>query len=252
MAIQNKDLPRFSIVADRPYVKRVLIAAAVSWLLMAAALAWSLYRLTDSSAFRLESKLSESRARERQAVSDLDALKQKLANTERAEFISRSANNQIQTALAEKDEQIAGLKADLDFYERLVGSSGRRHGLIVHDAEFAPASDGAWRYTITLTQNINRGGTTTGQMRFEVDGVSAGKLRTVRWNELLQDPGAPGQKFAFRYFQQLEGAVMLPAGFSPQRVRVTLKGSFGGIEKSFSWEPPAPAMAGSNGIQTKE
>ncbi|HWR95861.1 MAG TPA: DUF6776 family protein [Arenimonas sp.] len=252
MAIQNKDLPRFSIVAEKPYVKRILIAAAAAWLLTAAALAWSLYRLTDSNAFKLESQLSDSRARERQAVSDLDALKQELANTKRAEFISRSANNQIQTALAEKDEQIAGLKADLDFYERLVGSSGRRHGLIVHDAAFAPASDGAWRYTVTLTQNINRGGTTTGQMRFDVEGVSAGKLRTVRWNELLQDPGAPGQKFAFRYFQQLEGAVMLPAGFSPQRVRVALKGPFGGIEKSFSWEPPAPAMAGSNDIQTKE
>ena len=40
MAVQNKDLPRFSIVADRPYVKRILIAAALSWLLMA--LAWVL------------------------------------------------------------------------------------------------------------------------------------------------------------------------------------------------------------------
>ena len=60
------------------------------------------------------------------------------------------------------------------------------------------------------------------------------------------------QKFAFRYFQQLEGAVMLPAGFSPQRVRIALKGPFGGIEKSFSWESPAPAMAGSTEPQTKE
>lgn len=252
MAIQNKDLPRFSIVAEKPVIKRVLIAAAVIWLLMAAALAWSLYKLTDTNAFKLESRLSDSRARERKAASDLDALKQELANTRRAEFISRSANNQIQTALAEKDEQIAGLKADLDFYERLVGSSGRRHGLIVHDAEFAPASDGAWQYTITLTQNINRGGTTTGQMRFDVEGVSAGKLKTVGWNELLQDPRAPGRKFAFRYFQQLEGAVMLPAGFSPQRVKVSLKGSFGAVEKSFSWESPAPAMAGSKNTQTKE
>lgn len=251
MAVQNKDLPRFSIVADRPYAKRILIAAAASWLLMALALAWSVFKLAGSDVHKLETLLSESRDRERQANRQLETLKQELANTERAEFISRSANNQIQGALAEKDEQLAGLKADLDFYERLVGSSGRRHGLIVHNAEFAPESDGAWQYTITLTQNINRGGTTAGQMRFDIDGVSAGKLYTVSWNELLQDAKAPGQKFAFRYFQQLEGSVMLPPDFTPQRVRVGLKGPFGAVEKNFSWEATAPAAAGSNGSQVK-
>jgi hypothetical protein len=251
VAIQNKDLPRFSIVADKPYVKRILIAAAVSWLLMALALAWSVFKLSGSDVHKLETRLSDSQDRERQANKQLETLKQELANSTRAEFISRSANNQIQTALAEKDEQLAGLKADLDFYERLVGSSGRRHGLIVHNAEFAPESDGAWQYTITLTQNINRGGTTSGQMRFDVDGVSAGKLMTVSWNELLQDAKVPGQKFSFRYFQQLEGNVMLPRNFIPQRVRVTLKGPFGSVEKSFSWESPAPAAADSNDIQIK-
>ena len=252
MAVQNKDLPRFSIVADKPYVKRILIAAAASWLLLALTLAWSVFKLVGSDVHKLESQLSDSRERERQAVRQLDALKQELANIKRAEFISRSANNQIQTALAEKDEQLAGLKADLDFYERLVGSSGRRHGLIVHNAEFAPESDGAWQYTITLTQNINRGGTTSGQMRFDIDGVSAGKLRTIGWNELLQDAKAPGRKFAFRYFQQLEGNVMLPRNFTPQRVRVTLKGPFGAVEKSFSWESPAPATAALKNTQKKD
>jgi hypothetical protein len=252
VAIQNKDLPRFSIVADRPYLKRILIAAAISWLLMALALGWAVYKLAGSDVRKLETRLSDSRERERQAVRQLDVLKQELANTKRAEFISRSANNQIQTALAEKDEQLAGLKADLDFYERLVGSSGRRHGLIVHNAEFAPESDGAWQYTITLTQNINRGGTTSGQMRFDIDGVSEGKLKTVGWNELLQDANAPGRKFSFRYFQQLEGNVMLPRNFTPQRVRVSLKGPFGGVEKSFSWEYPAPAKAALKNTQNKE
>jgi len=164
-------------------------------------------------------------------------MKQELANSKRSEFISRAANNEIQIALAEKDEQIAGLKADLDFYERLVGSSGRRHGLIVHNAEFTKASDGAWQYAVTLTQNINRGGITSGQMRFDVDGVSEGKLKTISWNTLLQNPNAPGQAFSFRYFQQMEGSVMLPADFNPQNVRVTLKGSFGTIDKVFNWQP---------------
>jgi hypothetical protein len=137
--------------------------------------------------------------------------------------------------LADKDEQIAGLKADLSFYEVLVGSSGRRHGLTVHSAEFETQTNGAWQYTITLTQNINRGGMTSGQMFFTVDGVLNGKLKSLTWSELTQNQQATGQKFAFRYFQQLQGSAMLPAGFKPQHVKVSVKGSFGSSESSFGW-----------------
>ncbi len=237
MAIQNKDLPRFSIVTDKPYIKKALLISAALWLLLCIAFVWLFIQSTESNAFKLRTNLADSQASEQQAIRELKVMKQELANSKRSEFISRAANNQIQIALAEKDEQIAGLKADLDFYERLVGSSGRRHGLIVHNAEFAKASDGAWQYAVTLTQNINRGGITSGQMRFDVDGVSDGKLKTISWNALLQNPNAASQAFSFRYFQLMQGSVMLPANFTPQHVRVTLKGAFGTIDKVFNWQP---------------
>lgn len=246
MAIQNKDLPRFSIVTDKPYLKKALWLSAALWLLLAIGFVWLVIQRTESTAYKLGTKLAASQRSEQQAQDELKALKQELANSQRSEFISRAANNQIQTALAEKDEQIAGLKADLDFYENLVGSSGRRHGLIVHDAEFQLAGDGAWQYAITLTQNINRGGITAGRMHFDVDGVIDGKLKTIGWKDLLQNSGAPNQPFSFRYFQLLEGNVMLPAGFIPQHVRVTLGGSFGTIEKSFDWQPKKPGAIGIN------
>jgi hypothetical protein len=105
---------------------------------------------------------------------------------------------------------------------------------------------GAWRYTITLTQNINRGGTTTGQMRFVLEGVQNGKLQSLSWGQLLQNPQSAGQSFAFRYFQELEGNIMLPAGFSPQRVRVSVIGGFGKQEQMFDWsEAVLPAKASS-------
>jgi hypothetical protein len=86
-----------------------------------------------------------------------------------------------------------------------------------------------------LTQNLNRGGLTSGQMQFAVDGVSGGKLKTLNWSQLLQKPGAPAQDFSFRYFQQIEGDVMLPLGFTPQRVRVSVSGGFGKQEQRFDW-----------------
>jgi hypothetical protein len=228
MAVQNKDLPRFSIVSQSPRFTRLSVVLAVFWLALAMAWLWLLWRGMDTDAAQLREQ--------RDGLKRSEALlKQELANTKRAEFITRSANSQIQESLAEKDEQIAGLRADMDFYERLVGSGGRRHGLSVHNAEFSPGAGNAWRYTITLTQNLNRGGLTSGQMQFAVDGVSGGKLKTLNWSQLLQKPGAPAQDFSFRYFQQIEGDVMLPLGFTPQRVRVSVSGGFGKQEQRFDW-----------------
>src|SRR3546814_19579440 len=46
--------------------------------------------------------------------------------------ISRDANRDLQGTLAERDEEIAGLRADVAFYERFVGATGQRRGLTVH------------------------------------------------------------------------------------------------------------------------
>ena len=235
MAMQNKDLPQFSIVPKNTKFKHLIVVFASLWLVLAVSFLWSLWFYSDSNSANLSGQLSSSNKQLSETRKQLEVAKQQLANAKRAEFISRNANIQVQNSLAEKDEQIAGLKADLNFYELLVGSSGRRHGLNVHTAEFEAQSNGAWKYIITLTQNINRGGMTSGQLFFSVEGVLDGKLKTLTWNELTQNPQSTGQKFAFRYFQQLNGSAILPIGFKPQRVKVTVKGSFGNIESQFDW-----------------
>ncbi|HSX63806.1 MAG TPA: DUF6776 family protein, partial [Pseudoxanthomonas sp.] len=49
-------------------------------------------------------------------------------------------------------------------------------------------------------------------------------------------PRAGGQDYSFRYFQQLDGNVMLPADFTPQRVKVQLRGEDVAVEQAFDWK----------------
>jgi hypothetical protein len=170
----------------------------------------------------------------------VDQLRQEVATLKRSDQISRNANAELQSTLAEREEEVSGLRADVDFYERLVGSTGKRQGLRVHEAVFAPENGGTWHYTVTLTQNLNRGAISKGSMRFNVEGVRGGKLSTVKWDELLNKQGAPGKPFSFRYFQQLEDSVMLPPGFTPQRVRVSLVGNGNAVDQTFAWEGKKP------------
>jgi hypothetical protein len=173
----------------------------------------------------------------------IEALEQRVALLARSEQVSRDANRELQGTLADRDEEIAGLRADVAFYERFVGSTAQRHGLSVHQLQLQAQEGGAWHFTATLTQNLNRGATNSGQVTLSIEGTRAGKLRKLAWADLRQQPSAPGVAYSFKYFQQLEGDILLPPGLQPIRVTVHVQPARGpGVERAFTWdEATAPA-----------
>ncbi|WAC62067.1 hypothetical protein OVA13_11700 [Pseudoxanthomonas sp. SL93] len=233
---------RFQIV-PRQSSRRVGLwcVLGVAWAVTVAAAWFWASRTAAPRLVQVDARLQQTEAALKQARSQLASLQQRESTLARSDQISRAANSEVQATLAERDEEIAGLRADVAFYERLVGATSPRKGLNVHVAEFEPESGGTWRYKITLTQNLNRAAISQGQMRFSVEGVRSGKLATVAWDELHQQRAAPGQGYSFRYFQQLDGNVMLPAGFTPQRVKVSLNGEDVAVEQAFDWKTATAA-----------
>jgi len=166
----------------------------------------------------------------------VEALEQQVATLRRSDQISRDANRDLQGTLAERDEEIAGLRADVAFYERFVGATGQRRGLTVHQLSLQPQSGQAWHFTTTLTQNLNRGAVSSGEVELSVEGTRDGKLQTLAWDDLRQQPDAPGIAYSFKYFQEVGGDLVLPPGYQPLRVVVRLAPKGGAaVEQSFSW-----------------
>ncbi len=228
---------RYQIVlrqSSRRWPTRVLLA--LLWLL-SLALVW------QAAGTRAPPTLAGVSTRMQQAERQLAAQRERLrqlsqreTTLQRSDQISRNANSDLQSTLSERDEEIAALRSDLAFYERLVGPTQQRKGLNVFSSEFVAGAGAAWNYRIVLTQNLNRSAISQGSMRFLVEGVRAGKLATVDWHQLHQQPSAPGQPYSFRYFQSLDGSVMLPPDFTPQRVRVLLEGEGVAVEQAFDWK----------------
>ncbi len=187
-------------------------------------------------------------AREFQAQKTrVEQLEQRVATLSRSDQISRDANRDLQTAIAERDEEIAGLRADVAFYERFVGATGQRRGLTVHELRLQPQTEQAWHFTATLTQNLNRGAVNAGRLLVSVEGTRAGKLQRLAWSDLRQQANAPGLPYSFKYFQQVEGDLVLPADFQPVRVTARLVPQNGAaVEQSFTWA----AAAGREGTGT--
>ena len=176
----------------------------------------------------------------------IESLEQQVATLSRSDQISRDANRDLQATVSERDEEIAGLRADVAFYERFVGATAQRHGLSVHDLKIVPQRDPQlWHFVATLTQNLNRGAVNRGRLLLAVEASDGGRMQKLAWGELRQQRDAPGIEYSFKYFQQVEGDLVLPAGVKPVRVIARLVPASGAaVEQSFTWTeatatPPA-------------
>lgn len=227
--------PRFVIVPHRPRTRALLTVAAILWVLSLVA-AWQVSRQHAVPA--MERLITEQAAlrEERNALrEELAAARRDLAMARRSEQVVRGANQQLQGTLREREEEIAALRADVGFYERLVGGSAQRQGLSVHSLELRADDGGSYRYAVTLTQSLKKGRLTRGEVSLALEGVQGGRLTSLGWADLRQDAGAAPQPFEFRYFQQVEGSIMLPPDFTPQRVRVVVRSDGQQSERIFPW-----------------
>lgn len=173
----------------------------------------------------------------RQLQSDNDTLRQQVATLTRSLQVSQVATQSLKGSLADREEKINGLRADLAFYSHLIGGGAQHHGLRVQDVHLARVGDSrAWNITVTLTHNVKRGRKVTGAVQVAVEGILKGKLTRLSWETLSGEAESDGLDFSFRYFQQVRGTMMLPAGFTPNRLRIRANPASGKtVEHAVDW-----------------
>ena len=94
----------------------------------------------------------------------------------------------------------------------------------------------------TLLQTARGGTPVRGTLHLALEGVQNGRAVRYGWAQLVDAQQRDGLPFAFKYFQQLHGMLVLPAGFVPARIHLDLKpeGS-AALTRDLPW---ASALAG--------
>jgi len=217
--MSSRHPPRFVVrsLADtvREGRKRALLVGAwVASLFIVALITWLSARHGPSG--------TTSGNHARTSAAETEDLRQQVANLQRADQVAGIAARELKRNLAERDEEISGLRTDLAFYSRLVGGNGQRDGLKVQGARTEPVngSPNAWNVIVTLTQNARRGEVLKGSLTLAVEGIQGSKVATLEGAALGQAASSQGLPFSFKYFQQVQGSFTLPAGFKPTRLRV--------------------------------
>ena len=171
------------------------------------------------------------------ALDQLAAEKSRSTIAERESDVVRRANNLLRKSERKRQDEIAGLQADLEFYRRLGGANGSQTPLTVHSVEIQPTqSPRVYRITVSLTQNLRWASVISGQVELGVEGIRNGVAEHLTNAQLLPESAEP-LSFQFKHFELLESLITLPEGYVASRLIIQLKsGSLKiPVEQSMDW-----------------
>ena len=160
------------------------------------------------------------------------ALENQLVDMELNAGVQQTALNVVRDDLTAARRENARLREEVSFYKGLMAPESLRKGLQVAEfqVETHATADGgaAYRFQLLLTQVALRRTLIAGEVSLELvgrsvvveDGARNGVEVTLSLLELGWTDDYP-LRFRFRYFQELSGQLVLPVGFTPERVVVS-------------------------------
>lgn len=168
----------------------------------------------------------------------IEGLREEKAVLERAAQIERKAYDELDTTLKVLQAEILELKEELAFYRGIVSPRDAAQGLHLQRFRIEPnGKSQGYRYKIILTQILKDDRTARGRIQFTIEGLHNNETRVLGLEQVAEKP-VKELDYSFRYFQNLEGDLKLPADFKPQRVTIRVvphRSSGETIEKTFDW-----------------
>jgi len=186
-------------------------------------------------------------ARERRAFEDeiialeseITALNEQKALLETHREIDREAYSEVEASLTELQAKIQEQQDAIAFYRGIVSPADGNAGLRVQDFRLSRgASEREFMVRLVLVQAMKHDRKVSGDVVLKVDGTENGEEKSYSYADLKPAEADSKWAFSFRYFQDFDREVVLPDGFTPERVTVEVESrtrSISSIEESFDW-----------------
>jgi len=146
----------------------------------------------------------------------------------------------IRKEIASQKEQISQLEEGLLFYKSLMAPEAIAQGLSLRKIELV-ATEASDRFIFRLVaqQESRKHPLLKGSLSVELFGLLDGEEALYPLAEISDDIDGDTVSLRFRYFQAVEGELVIPEGFEPQGFRVVAKLSApkkAEVREQFPWE----------------
>ncbi|HSG58869.1 MAG TPA: DUF6776 family protein [Woeseiaceae bacterium] len=186
-------------------------------------------------------------AAERQAyeahIDSLDAeiasLKQEVALLETHREIDREAYKEVEASLTTLQAKIQEQTDAIAFYRGIVSPEDGAAGLKVQDLRLTRGeAERAYKVRLVLVQSLKHDRKVSGDVMLTIEGEQDGAEAAYEYAQLLPEETDAGWPFSFRYFQDFDREIVLPDGFTPERITIQVRSktrSIDSIEATYAW-----------------
>jgi hypothetical protein len=170
---------------------------------------------------------------------EIVGLREEIALLETHRDIDREAYREVEASLMTLQAKIQEQTDAIAFYRGIVSPEDGAAGLKVQDLKLTRgAEERAYNVRLVLVQSLKHDRKVSGDVSLSIAGEQGGNEVTYDYAQLLPDDEDRSWPFSFRYFQDFDRQIVLPDGFTPERITIEVRSrtrSISSIEESFSW-----------------
>ena len=171
---------------------------------------------------------------------EIVTLKEEIALQQTHREIDREAYKDVEASLAELQQKIQEQRDAIEFYRGIMSPDDGGRGLRVQDVRLSKGNDDReYKLRLVLVQVMQHDRAVKGDVGFTLEGAQDGVPVSYSLDQLLPADEDSSWPFSFRYFQAFDRNLVLPDGFTPERVHVEVRSrtkSVSSVEQSFAWQ----------------
>ena len=167
-----------------------------------------------------------------------EQLRAQVAAAELARNVDNKAYADVEKNLADLQAQVLKHREQLTFYRGIVSPEDGIGGLRVQRFQVLPgAGEQQYRLRLVLVQSMRQESVVSGSVVVQIEGVRDNRPVQLPLADAAKTERADGLlPFQFRYFQNLEQDIVLPAGFEPRAVTVEVRSPrLAPVRESYPW-----------------
>lgn len=152
----------------------------------------------------------------------IELLREDKAVLERAAQIERKAYKELDRTLKILQAEILEHKEELAFYRGIVSPKDSSSGLYLQNFYLTQNGETqSYRYKLVLTQVLKNSRLINGKVKLQFEGLLDGEPKSLDLKEITTKK-VRDLNYRFKYFQNVEGVVEFPKGFSVLRVKIQI------------------------------
>ena len=175
---------------------------------------------------KVEESFKDSFSEQRILLTELSAenleLKRQVAILERSGLLDQRVNETDQKTLSSLRDQLATLEQDLSFYKNVILKETDNTGLMISEWSLKRTSkSNRYRYKLAVRQQDADGDTyLNGHVNVNLVGTQNGSNVVYALSEVSKEQEQTDIKLRFKFFQDIEGELILPKNFLPEYVNI--------------------------------